>query len=118
MVVKDCESTEIVGFVNGTCAHESTIHHESMSEHVSDGKVLIIHSVTITRAFRRNGLGSAMLNAYIDTMIKLRPEIELVLLLSKAYLLKFYTCCGFSLVMLSPVQHGQVFILPVITRVC
>jgi ribosomal protein S18 acetylase RimI-like enzyme len=105
--VKDaCD--RIVGFVNGTCAHGLTIHHESMSEHVPDGKTLVIHSVTVAPSHRRKGLGSSMLQAYVETMINDRPEIELILLLSKGYLLKFYASCGFSLVEMSSVQHGKV----------
>ena len=34
----------LIGFINGTCSSHDKIHHESMTNHNSNGHVLIIHS--------------------------------------------------------------------------
>ncbi len=97
----------LAGFINGTCILTDTIHHESMSEHQPTGNVLVIHSVTVAPHMRRMKLGSTMLKEYVQTLLKDSPEIHRILLLSKGYLLRFYQDCGFSLVGLSPVEHGK-----------
>jgi len=98
---------EIVGFVNGTCTVGSVIEEESMTEHKPEGNVLVIHSVTVSQNHRRNGLGSSMLKRYVQ-QIKENRRVDGILLLCKANLLSFYVGCGFSLVGLSHVVHGQV----------
>ncbi|KAJ1422618.1 hypothetical protein B484DRAFT_332161 [Ochromonadaceae sp. CCMP2298] len=97
---------EIVGFVNGTCTVGSVIEEESMTEHKPEGNVLVIHSVTVSQNHRRNGLGSSMLKRYVQ-QIKENRRVDGILLLCKANLLSFYVGCGFSLVGLSHVVHGQ-----------
>ena len=106
-VIKN-EATNVVGFVNGTCIEGETITHESMTEHRPKGTTLVIHSVTISPVGRRKGLGSLMLKNYLTAIGRNSPSIRKILLLSKAYLLRFYVSCGFSLVGLSPVEHGNV----------
>ena len=96
-----------IGFVNGTCSIETTIHHESMSTHHANGRSLVIHSVTVNPQHRRQGLGLAMLIDYVQA-IKSMENIDRILLLSKAYLLSFYTSCGFTIDRLSSVSHGKV----------
>lgn len=97
----------LVGFVNGTCITTNKIHHESMSQHESSGRTLVIHSVTISSAERRKGLGSLMLRKYIEKMTA-NTHVDKVLLLSKSDMLTFYVNCGFQLIRLSDVTHGQV----------
>ena len=101
------ETGQLVGFINGTCIVTDEIHHESMSEHRPEGTTLVIHSVTVAPAFRRRKLGKAMVVAYVRALVNDCPDLRRVLLLSKGYLLRFYQDCGFSLVKLSPVEHGQ-----------
>jgi N-acetylglutamate synthase-like GNAT family acetyltransferase len=108
IVAKDEESGEITGFINGTCIEGNCITHESMLEHHPEGNSLVIHSVTVSAVSRRKGLGSTMLKWYIAFTARECPEIRKVLLLSKAYLLHFYVSCGFSLIGLSSVEHGNV----------
>ena len=96
-----------LGFINGTCISSSTISHESMSSHDPQGSSLVIHSVTVSPSHRRKGLGAAMLRDYIQEIAGIK-SVEQILLLSKPYLLDFYTSCGFSIDRLSPVHHGQV----------
>jgi GNAT superfamily N-acetyltransferase len=100
-------SAEIVGFVNGTCIVGAQIEEESMTEHKAGGNILVIHSVTVSQKHRRSGLGSSMLKSYVQQMKEIN-RVDGILLLCKANLLSFYVRCGFSLVGLSHVVHGQV----------
>jgi ribosomal protein S18 acetylase RimI-like enzyme len=107
-VIKAKDSDKCLGFINATCIVGETITHESMTEHVAEGKTLVIHSVTISLECRRKGVGSFMLKDYVNRIARDCREISKILLLSKAYLLRYYVSCGFSLVGLSPVEHGKV----------
>lgn len=108
LVMKGTNSSEVIGFVNGTCIEGETITHESMTDHNPDGKTLVIHSVTVSSRHRKEGCGTRLLKKYVEYVTDCCPEIHLILLLSKAYLLRFYVSCGFQLVCLSPVHHGKV----------
>jgi len=101
------DESEIIGFVNGTCTLSEVIHHESMSKHEASGRTLVVHSVTISPNERRKGLGSQMLLQYIQKMT-INTTIDRILLLSKSDMLTFYVNCGFKLISLSNVSHGQV----------
>lgn len=101
------DSPDIIGFVNGTCITTNKIHHESMSQHEATGRTLVIHSVTISANERRKGLGSIMLKKYTQQLAK-NTSIDKILLLSKSDMLTFYVNCGFKLIGLSDVAHGQV----------
>lgn len=108
VVMKGKHSSEVIGFVNGTCIEGETITHESMTDHNPNGKTLVIHSVTVSSNHRKKGCGTTLLQKYVKYVTEFCPEIHLILLLSKAYLLRFYVSCGFQLVSLSPVHHGKV----------
>ena len=108
VVAKDEQSGAITGFINGTCIEGSCITHESMLEHQPNGNSLVIHSVTVSPSSRRGGLGSTMLKWYVALIARECKEIRKILLLSKAYLLHFYVSCGFRLIGLSSVEHGNV----------
>ena len=107
-VIKKIGVSDCIGFINATCTIGLTVNEESMRDHVPEGKSLVIHSVTISHEYRRCGVGSAMLRSYIDRIAVGCPEITRLLLLSKAHLLGFYISCGFQLVGLSSVNHGEV----------
>jgi GNAT superfamily N-acetyltransferase len=96
----------IIGFVNGTCICESTVHHESMSRHHPEGRTLVIHSVTIRSSYRKKKLASYMLQQYVRHIAQLK-KINLILLLSKSYLLPLYLQNGFQYAKVSSVVHGQ-----------
>ncbi len=100
--------SKAVGFVNGTCITSPTITHESMKHHDASGKNLVIHSVTIDQTLRRKGCGSQMLKEYVSIIAKESKHIENVFLLSRPYLIPFYISCGFVVVAMSDVVHGQV----------
>lgn len=97
----------IVGFVNGTCCSTSHIHHDSMSSHDASGAHLVVHSVVVTPSCRRRGIARIMLKAYMQ-IIATKCRIQSVLLLAKEHLLGFYCSCGFTVVGVSDVDHGQV----------
>ena len=103
------DGKELAGFVNGTCIRGDKISHESMTHHDQDGRSLVIHSVTIKESLRRRKLGTAMLKAYVSRM-KDEMSLDSLLLLSKANLLPFYIDCGFQVMRLSDISHGQVCI--------
>ena len=108
VVIKENSARDCFGFINGTCITGDTVTEESMTEHVDEGKTLVIHSVTVSPECRRDGVGSSMLRRYVAQIAANCPEIARILLLSKAYLLGYYLSCGFQLVGLSPVEHGEV----------
>ncbi len=103
----------IIGYVNGTKCIENEITHDSMSEHKAEGETLIIHSVTISAPFRKNGHGSAMLKAYIMVQLELlkkgETSVKSILLLCKQNLRHFYeeSVGLFDFIRESPVVHGQ-----------
>eukprot|EP01041_Mallomonas_annulata_P004739 gene4739-9411_t len=105
LVMKSNENS-IVGFINATRSHDSTIHHSSMTSHEKDGKSLIIHSVVIEQSQRREGLAQYFLKSYVET-IRNYTDIDQILLLSKGYLLSLYNKCGFTIVGISSVTHGK-----------
>ena len=103
----------IIGFVCSTrCA---AFTHESMSTHQADGPLLAIHSVVVDAAYRRQGIATRMLKAYIQHVISTERQkakagtngIRQCVLLAKAHLLAFYVQCGFTVVRPSPIVHGQ-----------
>ena len=90
------ERGKIVGFVNGTLIRGPDLHEESMTTHASDGRILVIHSVTVNEADRRKYLGLHMLHKYISYMKKI-PEVKEIRLLTKPYMMSLYLKAGFSL---------------------
>jgi GNAT superfamily N-acetyltransferase len=108
VVVNETAPRSPLGFINGTCILTEEIHHDSMTNHEPSGNTLVIHSVTIDPSMRKQKLGSFMLKEYISMIARECHEIKRLLLLSKAYLLSFYASCGFQIVGLSNVEHGQV----------
>lgn len=104
-VLVDSED-DIIGYVNGTCTRHTYVTHETMETHDPLGQTLVLHSVTIRPDSRRQGHATFMLRAYLESMKELNT-INLVLLLCKADLCAFYIKCGFQLVGISSVVHGQ-----------
>lgn len=98
----------VAGFVNGTCTSGSSITHETMSHHDPEGRYLVIHSVSVEPKHRRQQYGVNMLRKYVLDMVTFHHELDGVLLLTKGYLLSFYTAAGFEVVGQSSVVHGKV----------
>lgn len=100
----------IIGYVNGTKCIGSEITHESMSEHKPEGETLILHSVTISAPYRKQGHATNMLRAYMDAMYEKKADLGITktLLLCKQNLRHFYEDkVGFEMIRVSPVVHGQ-----------
>lgn len=95
---------QVIGFVNGTATFGNTLTEESMSTHESDGTTLCIHSVCVHPEYRRQGIATRMLQAYLA---QLPAQVEIVLLMTKKTLIPFYSKCGFKLVGKSAVVHGK-----------
>ena len=70
---------------------------------------MCVHSVVVAGAWRRRGLGVRLLRAYVTKVEQLAPSTPLraFLLLCKLHLVGFYRRAGFSLIGLSPVEHGR-----------
>lgn len=99
---------DFVGFVAATAAPDDTrsINAYIMKNHDGYGNVLCIHSVVIEPALRRQGVGKAMLVAYLSH-IKRNTSIKKVLLITKPYLIPLYETMGFRVVGESAVVHGR-----------
>ena len=101
---------KLVGFICGTRTNDVRLTHDSMEEHVHDGKTLCIHSVVVDSNYRKKGYGKFMLKEYIkyvqDNSAKF--GINKMLLISKIHLVHvFYEACGFRLIEKWPYQHGK-----------
>jgi predicted PhzF superfamily epimerase YddE/YHI9/GNAT superfamily N-acetyltransferase len=101
-------AADLVGFVCGTCCQGAELLDETMSTHDISAKAttVCIHSVVVEEHYRRKGLATAMLKEYVRRL-KTYRDVQLALMIAKAHLLSFYINCGFSVVRLSPVVHGQ-----------
>lgn len=104
--LKDIASSKLIGFINGTCTTASKIHHESMSEHVINGRTLVIHSVVVSPTMRRKGIATYMLKKYLFTLHQ-QQLIDKVLLLSKVPTMPLYLSVGFRFYCISSVEHGS-----------
>ncbi|CAM9660009.1 unnamed protein product [Choristocarpus tenellus] len=98
---------KLVGFVCGTCCPGSELSHESMSDHDPSGPTLCIHSVVVDQQYRRSGIASALLKAYVEQIETTQPGIQRIVLISKAHLVPMYESCGFRLRGQSTVVHGK-----------
>ena len=101
------DDSHMIGFVCSTRCTE--FEEESMSTHVPTGPLLAIHSVVVKEDYRRKGVASTMLKAYLRTVQEgnVDGSLESCVLLSKAYLLGFYVNCGFQVNRVSPIIHGR-----------
>jgi len=98
---------KMVGFVCGTCSLKSTLTEQAMSTHDPAGTSLCIHSIVVQDDFRRQGYATVLLKTCIDVVSTQFHNIQRILLIAKGYLLRFYVKCGFTLVGLSEVVHGE-----------
>ena len=103
------DDNTIIGYVNATKCLGTEITHESMSEHKPEGKTLILHSVTVSSPYRKQGHATNMLRTYMDIMFEKQAELGITktLLLCKKNLRHFYEDkVGFEMIRVSPVVHG------------
>ncbi|CAN0255693.1 unnamed protein product, partial [Discosporangium mesarthrocarpum] len=98
---------KLVGLVCGTRSPSTGLDHDSMHGHDPTGPTLCIHSVAVEGRYRRRGIASALVKAYMEQVALTQPGVRRVCLISKAPLLGMYAACGFHLVGLSPIMHGR-----------
>ncbi|KAJ3720375.1 acyl-CoA N-acyltransferase [Lentinula raphanica] len=106
------ESTdlELIAYICGTQSNSSQLTHSSMSQHVPDGLSVCIHSVCVSKDYRRQGVGLGLLKEYVNRLRDLRrskADIERILLISHEELIPLYAKAGFKLVGESSVKHGE-----------
>jgi ribosomal protein S18 acetylase RimI-like enzyme len=101
------DDKEIIGFVCATRCIE--FEETSMSTHAPTGRLLAIHSVVLKEEYRRKRIATAMLKTYLRNIRECNVDgsLQSIVLLSKAYLLGFYVHCGFQVIRVSPIVHGQ-----------
>lgn len=106
----DTRKRRIVGYVCATLSPEKTLSHSSMSTHVPGAESVCIHSVCVDAAYKRRGLGLALLKEYIARLEKACAEdgapYERVLLIVHEDLRVFYEKAGFEWLGKSEVKHG------------
>ena len=99
------EHYEIVGFI---CATRCRVFsEEAMATHDATGPLLAIHSVVVSEPYRRHGLGTAMIQNYIQTMESMPDGVDKIVLMAKQDLLGFYVKSGFSVLRPSDIVHGK-----------
>lgn len=96
-----------MGFINGTLLPSSTLTIDALHKHEPRGATLAIHSVVIDPLLRQRGLGAAMLQHYMQRLIKHFPAVKETVLMAKVAKLGFYQRCGFRLIGPSDLVHGQ-----------
>jgi ribosomal protein S18 acetylase RimI-like enzyme len=102
----DDDNSKLVGYICSTRCRE--FEHESMTTHVSNGRLLAIHSVVVPEEYRRKGIATKMLKDYVEHMRATNDgTIEKLVLLAKDNLLAFYENCGFQVIGPSAIEHGS-----------
>lgn len=106
----DGSSRTLVGYVCATQSPESSLTHESMSQHVPGSATICIHSVCVAASQRNKGLGLAMLEEYIKRAEQARATgaqtWERIVLIAHQELIPFYEKAGFKNLGKSSVVHG------------
>lgn len=98
----------VLGFIVGTLSSSPTLTHDSMSQHDPAGEYLCIHSVVTAPVLQRRGIATKMMKDYITLIQTEQKHVRCILLICKQNLLSFYVDrCGFKLVGVSDVVHGQ-----------
>ncbi|KAH7890397.1 acyl-CoA N-acyltransferase [Phlebopus sp. FC_14] len=97
---------QLIGYVCSTLSPSESLTHASMSTHVPGSSSVCLHAVTVLPAYRREGIGSALLEEYMKRLA-LSKAYERILLITHQELVPFYQGVGFEYVGPSPVQHGS-----------
>jgi predicted GNAT family N-acyltransferase len=106
--LKNSNLKELVGFVNGTLSSGDKLNGETMSNHDVNGTMLCVHGVVVAERHRRQGIGLAMMRAYVrDIEARCSERLASIRLLCKQHLIEFYQSVGFQLLGKSDVEHGQ-----------
>ncbi|KAJ3785041.1 acyl-CoA N-acyltransferase [Lentinula aff. detonsa] len=109
---------ELIAYICGTRSSASHLTHSSMIQHVPDGSSVCIHSVCVSKEYRRQGVALALLTEYVQRLqlqrrisvqddSETKLEIERILLITHEELIPLYAKAGFELVGESSVKHGE-----------
>ena len=107
----------LVGFVCATAAPlAGGLTEAAMGAHDAAGELLCVHSVVVAPRWRRQGVASAMLRAYLRAVAggggggagagATAPRVRACALIAKARLVGLYARAGFELVGQSAIVHG------------
>ncbi|KAF9259253.1 acyl-CoA N-acyltransferase [Marasmius fiardii PR-910] len=103
-------SRTIIGYICATLANGETLTHESMSEHVPGAATVCIHSVSVSAAHQRQGVGLRLLREYTSRLTEARRTgavpYERISLIVHEELIPFYEKGGYELLGKSDVEHG------------
>ncbi len=94
----------VIGFIVATKTSSSRLTHESMSSHDENGQLTCIHSVCVSKDFRRRGIALTLLHSLVDEKVAKHTKLAL---LCKTDLVTSYEKAGFGMVGPSQVVHGQ-----------
>jgi ribosomal protein S18 acetylase RimI-like enzyme len=103
----DVQGKNIIAFVCGTLVKVNELKEESMSTHEPQGKYLCIHSVAVEKQYRRQGIASRLLQAYISHVREAAKQVKMMLLISKEPVVPLYEGVGFTMRRKWPHTHGQ-----------
>ncbi|KAJ7489435.1 acyl-CoA N-acyltransferase [Mycena latifolia] len=102
---------KLVGYVCSTLSPDTSLTHDSMSTHVPGSSSVCIHSVCVSPACRRQGVGLRLLREYIARLETAHREksapYKRILLITHENLRQFYEKAGFEWIGPSAVVHGS-----------
>jgi len=95
LVLEDTEGESLEGLIMGSLSESVDVVQQMMSHaHQFEGKFLLLHSVVVSRDYRRKGLASAMLQAYI--LHAWGSGVRSILLKTPTSMLSLFLKAGFS----------------------
>jgi ribosomal protein S18 acetylase RimI-like enzyme len=98
---------EIIGFINGGCAHEVVLADESFKElvgHDPQAPNVVIMSVVIDRAQQGRGYASSMMRSFVERMRRMNKKS--IHLMCKDRHVALYERLGYRYVRPSASDHG------------
>ncbi|MFK3799172.1 MULTISPECIES: GNAT family N-acetyltransferase [unclassified Pseudomonas] len=98
---------EVIGFINGGCAHEVVMSDEAFKElvgHDSDAPNVVIMSVVIDPAHQGKGYASLMMRTFIERMRAMHKRT--IHLMCKDRHVELYARMGYEYVKPSESDHG------------
>ncbi|MBA1292540.1 GNAT family N-acetyltransferase [Pseudomonas lurida] len=98
---------EIVGFINGGCAHEVVMSDEAFKElvgHSAEAPNVVIMSVVVDPAYQGKGYAKVLMSDFVQRMRALGKQT--IHLMCKEQHVPLYTRMGYTYVQPSPSDHG------------
>jgi len=100
-------NSQVIGFINSCATDKNDIENENykaMIGHCTEGKSIIIMSLTIASEQQGKGYASLLMNEFINRMKTIKKEK--IYLICKDEMIDFYKKFQFNLLGLSKSQHG------------